>query len=555
MAETIEETYESAVTRKVVRTSLKIEEKSSSTKTTTMTTPATLYGRDLSAYDEVDVDELLAKLSQEELTMLAKEVDPDDNFLPPSQRNNYDCEKDPTGPLNRKKLIEHINKQALETPDRPEIKPYVAGVVRGKKWIPPPAPEKVRDADEQISIDLGDEYEQALTDASQEEIIDLAAILGFHSMMNQDQYHASLLNKGQPVGLGWDGITKATKPKVYPMDPPNDTDPDETIKRVQQNDQKLTDLNWNNIKNISEEKFEKLFEGLKSNTSLEVLSLVNVGLNDRGAALLADALRVNSALRVVNVETNFISPPALLELVRALLDTHAVEEFRASNQRSQVLGNKIEMEITSLVEQNPTLLRLGLHLEYSDARHRIASHLQRNIDRNCRVLKKASASLSARRPRGPPPAVGIDSSFFNMTPPSAEALTPTTEEPKPVISETVETSLTVKTKAQPDDRPTSITIGDGKLEPETPVTNTQPVEPVTTETVAPTDNVQPVPSEDRLAGEPVPVAPEGKVEESSDALSLSPGEEERFVKATPPDVNPNPHSTPAATEPEQRLEP
>lgn len=49
-------------------------------------------------------------------------------------------------------------------------------------------------------------------------------------------------------------------------------------------------------------------------------------------------------------------------------------------QRSQVLGNKIEMEITSLVEKNPTLLRLGLHLEYNDARHRIATHLQRNID-------------------------------------------------------------------------------------------------------------------------------------------------------------------------------
>lgn len=159
------------------------------------------------------------------------------------------------------------------------------------------------------------------------------------------------------------------------------------------------------------------------------------------------------------------------------------------------------------------------------------------------MLKKASASLSARRPRGPPPAVGIDSSFFNMTPPSAEALTPTTEEPKPVISETVETSLTVKTKAQPDDRPTSITIGDGKLEPETPVTNAQPVEPVTTETVAPTDNVQPVPSEDRLAGEPVPAAPEGPAEDSSDKLSVPPAEEvDRFVKASPPDVNPNPHS-------------
>lgn len=51
-------------------------------------------------------------------------------------------------------------------------------------------------------------------------------------------------------------------------------------------------------------------------------------------------------------------------------------------QRSQVLGNKIEMEITQLVEANPSLLRLGLHLEYNDARHRVASHLQRNIDRS-----------------------------------------------------------------------------------------------------------------------------------------------------------------------------
>ncbi|VVC97399.1 unnamed protein product [Leptidea sinapis] len=411
-----------------------------------MTTPAKLYGRELSTYDDIDVDELLAKLSQEELTMLAKEVDPDDNFLPPSQRTNYACEKDPTGPLNRKKLIEHINKQALETPDRPEVKPYVAGVIRGKKWIPPPAPEKMREAEEQITIDLGDEYEQALGTASQEEIIDLAAILGFHSMMNQDQYHASLLNKGQPVGLGWDGITKATKPKVYPMDPPNDTDPDETIKRVHENDQNLTDLNWNNIKNISDEKFEKLFEALKTNTHLEVLSLVNVGLNDRTAQILADALQENSTLRVVNVETNFISPPGVVQLVKALLTTTSVEEFRASNQRSQVLGNKIEMEITKLVEENPSLLRLGLHLEYSDARHRVASHLQRNIDRNCRVHKRTNVSLRLRLPRARPSAVGINTSLFNLTPPSAETPTPTTEAmvtENSVVTESVEKSIVI----------------------------------------------------------------------------------------------------------------
>lgn len=231
-----------------------------------MTTPAKLYGKDLSEYDDIDVDTLLAQLSPEEISILAKEVDPDvsyiefiltslhfnaffqDSFLPPDQRHSYECVKSPTGPLDRKKLIEHINKQAIETPDIPDLEPFVAGTVRGKKWSPPPQEARLQAAEEQIAIDLGDEYEQALTDASQEEIIDLAAILGFHQMMNQDQYHASLLNKGQPVGLGWDGITKASSPKVYPPEKPNNTDVEDTIKRVKDNDHNLTDLNWNNIK-------------------------------------------------------------------------------------------------------------------------------------------------------------------------------------------------------------------------------------------------------------------------------------------------------------------
>lgn len=42
-----------------------------------MTTPAKLYGKDISAYDEVDVEDLLNKLSPEEINILAKEVDPD----------------------------------------------------------------------------------------------------------------------------------------------------------------------------------------------------------------------------------------------------------------------------------------------------------------------------------------------------------------------------------------------------------------------------------------------------------------------------------------------
>ncbi|XP_055381501.1 tropomodulin isoform X3 [Condylostylus longicornis] len=369
--------------------------KTVTTTSTTKTTPLSnapigiekLYGKDLSEYDEIDVDTLLSQLSPEEINLLAKEVDPDDSFLPPSQRCSYECEKSSTGPLNRKKLIEHINKQAIEAPDLPEFEPYVKGTVRGKKWIPPPQSQREAEADEQIAIDMGEEYEHALSSASQEEIIDLAAILGFHSMMNQDQYHASLLNKGQPVGLGWDGITKSSTQKVYPMEPPNQTDVEDSIKKVKDDDSKLIELNLNNIKSIADEKFEQLFKALPENEHLEVLSLTNVGLTDRHALLLAEAIEKSKTLRVLNVETNFISPPMIVALVKALLKCRTVEEFRATNQRSSVLGNKIEMEITELVEKNNSLLRLGLHLEYNDARHRVAAHLQRNIDRIVRVEK------------------------------------------------------------------------------------------------------------------------------------------------------------------------
>lgn len=86
------------------------------------------------------------------------------------------------------------------------------------------------------------------------------------------------------------------------------------------------------LQNISDEKFEQLFEGLANNTHLETLSLTNVGLTDRTAIKLSDALETNSSLRVLNVETNFITPSVVVRLVKSLLRTKTIEEFRATNQ-------------------------------------------------------------------------------------------------------------------------------------------------------------------------------------------------------------------------------
>lgn len=69
-------------------------------------------------------------------------------------------------------MINHINKQALETPDVPELVPYLPGTVRGKKWNPPPQP--MTKQEEEIRLDMGDEYEQALSNAGVDELVDLA---------------------------------------------------------------------------------------------------------------------------------------------------------------------------------------------------------------------------------------------------------------------------------------------------------------------------------------------------------------------------------------------
>lgn len=84
--------------------------------------------------------------------------------------------------------------------------------------------------------------------------------------------------------------------------------------------------------NIADKQFEQLFESLPGNEHLEVLSLTNVGLTDKMALLLAEAIEKSKTLRVLNVETNFISPPLIVRLVKALLKARTIEEFRASNQ-------------------------------------------------------------------------------------------------------------------------------------------------------------------------------------------------------------------------------
>lgn len=111
-----------------------VKEKSPASPTSP-TSPAgikLLYGKDIKEYDDIPLDDLLNELTEEELEQLTGNVDPDDSDMPASMRCRDQTKKLPTGPLDRKKLLEFLKNYALEQEDWPENKPFQPGVKRGK---------------------------------------------------------------------------------------------------------------------------------------------------------------------------------------------------------------------------------------------------------------------------------------------------------------------------------------------------------------------------------------------------------------------------------------
>ena len=342
---------------------------------------------------DLDIDELVERLSPGEIQKLLDEADPDDPQIPPSLRSNYRCDKKPTGAFDKKALLDFIEQEALNTPDIPDVVPHVPGTIRGKAWKAPSRPKPVLNEDIELDIDLGEDVELALSSATTDEIVDLAGIMGLHSMMNQDQYHASQSEKNPRADpdIGWKGVTKATPLKVYPTEQPNKAVPEEVLQKIQDNDSSTKQVNLNNVP-VQENTFIELFDALERNTNLRELSLANTMLTDTAAVVLASSLEVNKSLEKLNIESNNVSPQTVARIIEAIGVNQTITDIKASNQQSHFLGNKVEMAITKAVENNKSILKCGLHFQFGDCRNRIAVQLQKNLDRQ--RLKRMAHKLS-----------------------------------------------------------------------------------------------------------------------------------------------------------------
>lgn len=171
--------------------------------------------------------------------------------------------------------------------------------------------------------------------------------------------------------------------------------------RVQLNDPTLVELDLSRkmLPPGDEEPriLRKLFDGLRTNTHLQTLRLNNVGLYaDNDVAALAAALQQNTRLKELDVESNFLEPPQLIMLVRALaIEEHSstvLQTLRCCNQFSQEeAGDSVFAAMQSTLNTNKRLRYLGIHV--TNMCYRTA--IDRKLIDNCETGRKAAMHAKA----------------------------------------------------------------------------------------------------------------------------------------------------------------
>ncbi|KAG9337019.1 hypothetical protein JZ751_029878 [Albula glossodonta] len=295
------------------------------------------FKKDLEKYKEMDEDEILNKLSAEELKQLEltlEELDPENALLPAGLRQKDQTTKAATGPFDRERLLNYLEKEALEHKDREDVVPFT-GERKGKVWVPKQQPIEAKQ--EEVTT-LDPELEEALSN-----------------------------------------VVKGEKVKPVFDEPPNPTNVEETLQRIKANDPTLTEVNLNNIKNIPIPTLKDFAKAMEKNTHVKKFSLAATRSNDPIAMAFADMLRENKSLASLNLETNFITSAGVQALVGALQDNDTLTEIKIDNQRQQ-LGTTVEMEIAKMLEENSSIIKFGYHFTKQGPRARAAAAITKNND-------------------------------------------------------------------------------------------------------------------------------------------------------------------------------
>ncbi|CDQ76809.1 unnamed protein product [Oncorhynchus mykiss] len=361
--------------------------------------------------EDIDEDDILAKLSPEELKELQKEMDviaPDER-VPVGQRQKSQTEKVPTGSFDHRGLVDYLywekeskrmleeeripvtllpsKKTMEEDAEKKEIAEDLETVCEVvEEVIEVEATDGVEgeeEKEEQEKKDMPVKDERKVksntTDATAPEEIEMtpeekrACFVPEKEVRVINKLNIPKLALGGGLG-GLGGAKKTSRPSG------NETNLDTTLDKIRNNNPAITDVNLNNIENIPKEMLIEYVDALKKNKHVKTFSIANTGADENIAFTLANMLRENRSITTLNIESNFITGKGIIAIIRCLQFNETLTELRFHNQR-HMLGHHAEMEVSRLLKANNTLLKMGYHFEQAGPRMVVTNLLTRNLDR------------------------------------------------------------------------------------------------------------------------------------------------------------------------------
>ncbi|CAE7503427.1 TMOD2 [Symbiodinium natans] len=171
------------------------------------------------------------------------------------------------------------------------------------------------------------------------------------------------------------------------------------VHRAWLDDPSLTELNFSNMHmpppHVERRIAPKLMDAMARNTHLEKLTLSNSNLVKASGVQLAGALRSNSSLRTLNLESNWLDSNAVRELAVAVKESlnSKIECLRFSHQKQmgQFFGRPTEEAVGQMMQSNDTIVKLGFECDDAHWRNEIDRALLRNNDSWRRGLQQTSS--------------------------------------------------------------------------------------------------------------------------------------------------------------------
>uniref|UniRef100_A0A671UDT6 Leiomodin-3 n=1 Tax=Sparus aurata TaxID=8175 RepID=A0A671UDT6_SPAAU len=307
------------------------------------------FRTELKKYEELDEDELLATLSSEELQELERELDHLDDNVPIGLRQKDQTAKTPTGSFDRDALQKY-----WEDENKKRCQMYPGQL---RTWWKKKSKNKER-----------------LRNASFHD----------HECKKEAPSRNKCPQKNAPSKVSR-SEAKRTETTEQVLNVTSDrasgnpTVIDKTLEQILCDDATVSEVNLNNIEDISQETLLRFAEALCTNTHVHMFSLANTHADDRVAFAISKMLSENQFIRNLNIESNFVSGQGILALLAALQHNRTLVELRFHNQR-HICGGKVEMEMVQLLRENTTLLKLGYQFDLPGPRMTATSILTRNQD-------------------------------------------------------------------------------------------------------------------------------------------------------------------------------